>query len=91
MAASRSLPRIRERTAIRRSGARRRPSFHPLGRDAKMVGEVVAEEAGMVRMQIQVGGVRISDAIFGEQLRRICLLQTILFPPQQAQNKSARN
>ena len=45
---------------------------HPLGRDAKMIGEVVSEHPGMVRMQTRVGGTRILDVMFGEQLPRIC-------------------
>ncbi|MGC1869471.1 MAG: hydrogenase expression/formation protein HypE [Acidobacteriaceae bacterium] len=45
---------------------------HPLGRDAKIIGEVVSEHPGMVRMQTRVGGTRILDVIFGEQLPRIC-------------------
>jgi hydrogenase expression/formation protein HypE len=45
---------------------------HPLGRDAKMIGEVVSEYPGMVRMETRVGGTRILDVMFGEQLPRIC-------------------
>ncbi|HUV95944.1 MAG TPA: hydrogenase expression/formation protein HypE, partial [Acidobacteriaceae bacterium] len=45
---------------------------HPLGRDAKMIGEVVSEHPGMVRMETRVGGTRILDVMFGEQLPRIC-------------------
>ena len=45
---------------------------HPLGRDAAMVGEVVGEHPGMVRMTTAVGGTRILDVMFGEQLPRIC-------------------
>jgi hydrogenase expression/formation protein HypE len=45
---------------------------HPLGRGAKMIGEVVSEHPGMVRMETQVGGTRILDVMFGEQLPRIC-------------------
>jgi len=45
---------------------------HPLGRDAVMIGEVVAEHPGMVRMKTTVGGTRILDVMFGEQLPRIC-------------------
>jgi hydrogenase expression/formation protein HypE len=45
---------------------------HPLGRDAAIIGEVVAEHAPMVRMKTSVGGTRILDVMFGEQLPRIC-------------------
>lgn len=45
---------------------------HPLGRDAKIIGEVVPEHPGMVRMETLVGGTRILDVMFGEQLPRIC-------------------
>jgi hydrogenase expression/formation protein HypE len=45
---------------------------HPLGRDAKIIGEVVREHPGMVRMETRVGGTRILDVMFGEQLPRIC-------------------
>lgn len=45
---------------------------HPLGRDAKIIGEVVCEHPGMVRMETRVGGTRILDVMFGEQLPRIC-------------------
>jgi len=45
---------------------------HPLGRDAAIVGEAVPEHAGMVRMETGVGGTRILDVMFGEQLPRIC-------------------
>jgi hydrogenase expression/formation protein HypE len=45
---------------------------HPRGRDARMIGEVVSEHSGMVRMETRVGGTRILDVMFGEQLPRIC-------------------
>jgi hydrogenase expression/formation protein HypE len=45
---------------------------HPLGRDAVIIGEVVPEHAPMVRMKTSVGGTRILDVMFGEQLPRIC-------------------
>lgn len=45
---------------------------HPLGRDACVVGEVVAEHPGMVRMKSAFGGSRVVDMISGEQLPRIC-------------------
>jgi hydrogenase expression/formation protein HypE len=45
---------------------------HPLGRDARVVGEVVADHPGMVLMKTGIGGTRVVDVMFGEQLPRIC-------------------
>jgi hydrogenase expression/formation protein HypE len=45
---------------------------HPLGRDAVLLGEVVEEHRGMVLMTTEVGGTRVLDVMFGEQLPRIC-------------------
>ncbi len=45
---------------------------NPLGRDARVIGEVVAEHPGMVLMQTEIGGTRVLDTLFGEQLPRIC-------------------
>ena len=45
---------------------------HSLGRQATLLGEVVSEHPGMVRMETGVGGTRILDVMFGEQLPRIC-------------------
>jgi hydrogenase expression/formation protein HypE len=45
---------------------------HPLGRDAVIIGEVVLEHRGMVLMQTEIGGTRVLDVMFGEQLPRIC-------------------
>jgi hydrogenase expression/formation protein HypE len=45
---------------------------HPLGTHAAIVGEVVSDHPGMVRMETGVGGTRILDVMFGEQLPRIC-------------------
>jgi hydrogenase expression/formation protein HypE len=45
---------------------------HPLGRDAAVIGEVVADAHGFVEMQSQVGGRRIVQWLTGEQLPRIC-------------------
>jgi hydrogenase expression/formation protein HypE len=45
---------------------------HPLGRDAVIIGEVVAEHPGMVLMTTEIGGTRVLDVMFGEQLPRIC-------------------
>lgn len=45
---------------------------HPLGRDARVIGEIVCEHPGMVLMQTEIGGTRVVDTLFGEQLPRIC-------------------
>jgi hydrogenase expression/formation protein HypE len=45
---------------------------HLLGREAVVIGEVVADHAGMVLMKTEIGGTRILDVMFGEQLPRIC-------------------
>jgi hydrogenase expression/formation protein HypE len=45
---------------------------HPLGSDARIIGEVTAEHPGMVFMRTEIGGTRVLDTLFGEQLPRIC-------------------
>jgi hydrogenase expression/formation protein HypE len=45
---------------------------HPLGRDAAIIGEVVADEHRFVQMRTAFGGERIVDWLAGEQLPRIC-------------------
>ncbi|WP_457676320.1 hydrogenase expression/formation protein HypE [Thiolapillus sp.] len=45
---------------------------HPLGREAAIIGEVVADEACLVQMQTCLGGNRVVDWLAGEQLPRIC-------------------
>ncbi len=45
---------------------------HPLGAESRIIGEVIAERAGMVLMRTMVGGTRVLDRLFGEQLPRIC-------------------
>jgi len=45
---------------------------HPLGRDAAVIGEVVADEHCFVQMTTSFGGGRIVDWLAGEQLPRIC-------------------
>lgn len=45
---------------------------HPLGREAAVIGEVVADHPGTVVMRTQVGGTRVVDMLSGEQLPRIC-------------------
>lgn len=44
----------------------------PLGKDAKVIGQVVADHPGRVYMETHIGGVRIVDMLTGEQLPRIC-------------------
>jgi hydrogenase expression/formation protein HypE len=45
---------------------------HPLGRRAAVIGEVVPDGHGFVRMQTGFGGCRVVDWLSGEQLPRIC-------------------
>jgi hydrogenase expression/formation protein HypE len=45
---------------------------NPLGRDAAIIGEAVAAHPGMVLLKTEIGGTRIVDLPFGEQLPRIC-------------------
>jgi hydrogenase expression/formation protein HypE len=45
---------------------------HPLGREAAIIGEVVADHPGFVTMRTRVGGNRVVDMLSGEQLPRIC-------------------
>ena len=45
---------------------------HPLGADARIIGEVTDQPPGMVLMKTGVGGTRVVDVLFGEQLPRIC-------------------
>jgi hydrogenase expression/formation protein HypE len=45
---------------------------NPYGRDATVIGEVVADHAGKVIMETRIGGQRIVDMLAGEQLPRIC-------------------
>jgi hydrogenase expression/formation protein HypE len=45
---------------------------HPKGANAVVIGEVVADHAGMVVMRSLVGGERVVTMIAGEQLPRIC-------------------
>ena len=45
---------------------------HPLGREARIIGEVVDDHRGMVLMRTGIGGTRVVDVLFGEQLPRIC-------------------
>jgi hydrogenase expression/formation protein HypE len=45
---------------------------HPLGKDAAVIGEVVADHPGQVVLRSRVGGLRVVDLLTGEQLPRIC-------------------
>jgi hydrogenase expression/formation protein HypE len=45
---------------------------HPLGKEAAVIGEVVADHAGTVVMKSRIGGFRVVDMLSGEQLPRIC-------------------
>ncbi len=45
---------------------------NPLGREAAIIGEAVAAHPGTVLMRTEVGGTRVVDLPFGEQLPRIC-------------------
>jgi hydrogenase expression/formation protein HypE len=45
---------------------------HPLGQSAALVGEVVADHAGMVVLRSLIGGERLVTMLAGEQLPRIC-------------------
>jgi hydrogenase expression/formation protein HypE len=45
---------------------------HPLGQGAAIIGKIVAEQPGLVRMRSRVGGERVVPLLSGEQLPRIC-------------------
>nr|WP_031074998.1 hydrogenase expression/formation protein HypE [Streptomyces sp. NRRL S-118] len=45
---------------------------HPLGAEAVVIGEAVAEHPGMVVARTGLGGTRVVDMPLGEQLPRIC-------------------
>ena len=45
---------------------------HPSGRDAKIIGKVVDDHVPMVLLKTEIGGRRILDLPFTEQLPRIC-------------------
>lgn len=45
---------------------------HPAGRDAALIGEVIAQPAGMVILDTVFGGQRVVDMLVGDQLPRIC-------------------
>jgi hydrogenase expression/formation protein HypE len=45
---------------------------HALGREAAIIGEVVAEHPGKVLLRSRIGGTRVVEMLSGEQLPRIC-------------------
>jgi hydrogenase expression/formation protein HypE len=45
---------------------------HPLGAEAAVIGAVVAEQPGIVRLKTAFGGTRIVDLLVGDPLPRIC-------------------
>ncbi len=45
---------------------------HPAGRNAARIGRCVADHKGMVLLKTEIGGTRILDLPFSEQLPRIC-------------------
>ncbi len=45
---------------------------HPLGADAAIVGEVLAEPVSMVLLRTGIGGSRVLDMLVGDPLPRIC-------------------
>jgi hydrogenase expression/formation protein HypE len=45
---------------------------HPLGAEAAVIGAVVADQPGLVRLKTSFGGTRIVDLLVGDPLPRIC-------------------
>jgi hydrogenase expression/formation protein HypE len=45
---------------------------HPLGAEACVIGEVLAEPPGMVFLRTDIGGTRVLDMLVGDPLPRIC-------------------
>jgi hydrogenase expression/formation protein HypE len=45
---------------------------HPLGREARVIGEVTEKPKGMAVLRTAIGGERIVDMPTGEDLPRIC-------------------
>lgn len=45
---------------------------HPLGKEAAVIGEVVADHTGTVVMRSRIGGRRVVDMLSGDPLPRIC-------------------
>jgi hydrogenase expression/formation protein HypE len=45
---------------------------HPLGKEARVIGTVMEQNAGLVTMRTALGTTRIVDMLAGDQLPRIC-------------------
>jgi hydrogenase expression/formation protein HypE len=45
---------------------------HPLGSEARLIGTVHSEPAGLVTLRSKIGATRVLDMLSGEQLPRIC-------------------
>lgn len=45
---------------------------HPLGQEAALIGEVLAEPEGMVFLRTDIGGKRVLDMLVGDPLPRNC-------------------
>lgn len=45
---------------------------HPLGKEARIIGEVKESPSGMVLLKTAIGGTRIIEMLSGDQLPRIC-------------------
>ena len=45
---------------------------HPLGRDGAIVGKVVESDSPLVELRTEIGGSRIIQRPYGEELPRIC-------------------
>jgi hydrogenase expression/formation protein HypE len=45
---------------------------HPLGRNAAVIGDVIADHPRFVLMKTRIGGTRVVEMLSGEQLPRIC-------------------
>jgi hydrogenase expression/formation protein HypE len=45
---------------------------HQLGRDSRIIGQIIEAPQGMVLIKTSVGGTRVVGTLFGEQLPRIC-------------------
>jgi hydrogenase expression/formation protein HypE len=60
------VPRDSAEAAVRAMRA------HPLGAEAAVIGAVVADQPGIVRLKTAFGGTRIVDLLVGDPLPRIC-------------------
>ncbi len=49
-----------------------RMNAHPLGKERRIIGEIIDGPERRVLMKTSIGGTRIVDTLFGEQLPRIC-------------------